>query len=227
LIIAILWDFDGVVVFTPHEEAWRLVSLKYGIVDFTSEFYHKYVSGRPRYEGAKAILEYFGLIREQNVNSALSIILEFAEEKNRVFNDLISKGFYYINNEALKFIKSTRSYKHASLIHVLASASRNVSKLADNITYEGKKLRDYFDYDVSGSASTKKEVFEKALEVTDKADCHIVIDDAPSGIEAARAIGAIPIGFRNSDLSKWSAVLVINSFKEVSSEVIIELCKTK
>lgn len=224
--MVVLWDFDGVIVFTPHEEAWRLVSLKWGIIDFTSEFYHKFVSGRPRYEGARAILEHFGLIKEKNSEDSLRIIREFAEEKNRVFNELVSRGFYSLNNQALEFIKSTRNYKHALFIHVLASASKNVSWLASSIIYEGKPLREYFDYDVSGSANTKREVFEKGKEVVKKADCYIVIDDAPSGIDAALAINAIPIGFRNTDLLEKGAVMVIKSFREVVPEVLVDLCKT-
>jgi len=227
VIIATLWDFDGVIVFTPHEEAWRLVALKYGIIDFTSEFYHKYVSGRPRYEGARAILEHFGLIKGRDASSDLSIVREFAEEKNRVYNELVSKGFYYINSQALEFIESTRSCRLASFIHALASASKNVSKLANTVVYKGRVLRSYFDHDVSGSAGTKREVFEKAIEVSGRADCYIVIDDAPSGIEAALAVSAIPLGFRNPDLSRYGARLVFSSFREITPEVVVELCKAK
>lgn len=225
--IAILWDFDGVIIFTPHEEAWRLVGLRYGITDFSSDFYHKYVSGRPRYEGARAILEYFGLLRDLDSDSVSRIIHEFAEEKNKLYNELISRGYYSINTSALEFIESTKKYNNALFVHVLASASRNVAKLADNVSFRGRLLREFFDYNVSGSGDTKKEVFEKGLRLTSSADCHIVIDDAPSGIRAALDLGLIPIGFRNLDLVNNGAVYVIKSFKETSPGTVVRLCRSR
>lgn len=228
LIIVMLWDFDGVVVNTPHEEAWRKTALKYGIRDFTSEFYHRYVSGRPRSEGARAILEYYGLLRDLSEEDANRLVLEFAEEKNRVFNELVSNGLYSVNYEVLDFIERTRYLpEDLKFIHVLASASKNVIALSRTITVNEKRIIEYFDIDVSGSASTKKGVFENGVRRVFKADCYLAVDDAPSGMTAALELNVIPIGYRARDLLRYGASLVVDSFKNIELKVIIELCRQR
>lgn len=226
--IAILWDFDGVIVFTPHEEAWRLTTLKYGISGFTSEFYHRFVSGRPRYEGARAILEILGRIKQFDEKSHLGMVYEFAEEKNRIFNELISRGVYSVNYEVLEFIQKTRHYSMETVfIHVIASASKNVAFLAKKIIVNEIPIQRFFDIDVSGLSSTKKGVFEEGIRAVGEADCYIVIDDAPSGIKAAVELGLIPVGFKNRDLIEFGAVITVESFKDLEPEVFVELCKQK
>ncbi|PWV37781.1 MAG: hypothetical protein DJ555_00470 [Desulfurococcaceae archaeon] len=224
MIIAMLWDFDGVVVLTPHEEAWRLAAAKYGIDNFTSEFYYKFVAGRPRFEGARAILEHFGLLDKLDDISRDRLIESFAEEKNRIFNELISRGLFSVNHEALEFIARTRILTTAKFVHVLASASKNAARLSRSIKVEGRMLYEFFDIDVSGSSTSKKGVFAAGRGVVGSADCFIAIDDAPSGIEAARELGLIPIGFQNKDLVGYGARLVIERFRDLDPGVLINLC---
>src|SRR4028118_399568 len=68
-------DVDGVLVDSPHEQAWRegLQQLMenewadvrsqtfYAPEKFTPEVYQRVMSGKPRYAGARAVLEYFGV----------------------------------------------------------------------------------------------------------------------------------------------------------------------
>lgn len=226
LIIAMLWDFDGVVVNTPHEEAWRKTALKFGISDFTSEFYHKYVAGKPRIEGARVILEYHGLLQGLREEDANQFVLRFAEEKNKVFKELIMQGLYSINIDVLDFIEKTKYLsERLKFIHVLASASKNVSELSKVITVNSKSVIEYFDIDVSGSASTKKGVFENGVKRVGIADCYLAVDDAPSGIIAALELNIIPIGYRARDLLKYGASLVVDSFRNFEPEVIVKLCR--
>lgn len=225
MIIAVLWDFDGVVVLTPHEDAWRLVAAKYGIDSFTSEFYYKFVAGRPRFEGAKAILEHFGLLDKLDSKSRDRLIEDFAEEKNRIFNELISRGLFSVNHEVLEFIERTRILTTTRFVHVLASASKNAARLSRTIRIGGMMLYEFFDIDVSGSSTSKKGVFAAGRDAVGSADCFIAIDDAPSGIEAARELGLIPIGFQNKDLVNHGARLVIEKFKDLDLEVLIRLCR--
>ena len=70
-----IFDVDGVLVDSPHEQAWRqsLQELMEGPWSdirpqttwtpegFTSELYHQRMSGKPRKAGATAALEYFGV----------------------------------------------------------------------------------------------------------------------------------------------------------------------
>lgn len=224
MIILMLWDFDGVVVITPHERAWRIAAEQYGITGFTSEFYHKYVSGRPRYEGARAILERFGKLNGLDKDTADRLVREFGDFKNKIFNELISRNEYEVNTDALEFIGKTRLYTGVRFIHVLASASKNVAKLSKTIIYKGQRLSDIFDHDVSGQGDTKREVFEKGVRLVGKFACAFVVDDAPAGIISARELGLIPIGFKNKDLYNYGAVIVVDSFSSLEPGVIHELC---
>jgi beta-phosphoglucomutase len=70
-----IFDVDGVLVDSPHEQAWRegLRQLmenewsdiqgqsSYAPEKFTPEVYQKEMSGKPRFAGAQAVLEYFGV----------------------------------------------------------------------------------------------------------------------------------------------------------------------
>ena len=70
-----IFDVDGVLVDSPHEQAWRegLQQLmenewrdirpqtSYAPEVFTPEIYQRVMSGKPRYAGALAVLEYFGM----------------------------------------------------------------------------------------------------------------------------------------------------------------------
>ena len=70
-----IFDVDGVLVDSPHEQAWReglqqLMENEWGDVrdqtsyapdKFTPEVYQREMSGKPRYKGAQAALEYFGV----------------------------------------------------------------------------------------------------------------------------------------------------------------------
>lgn len=223
MIIALLWDFDGVVVNTPHEKAWRITAENYGIRDFTSDFYYKYVSGRPREEGARAILEYYGLLRGLSRNDAERLVKSFSEEKNRVFNELICRGDYSLNHDVVEFIKMSKSLEKPRFIHILASASKNVAKLARNLVVEGTPLAKFFDVDVSGLAPSKKGVFKLGRDYV-KADCYIAVDDAPSGILAAKELFIIPVGYRHRSLLDYGARIVIESFENIKPEVFQELC---
>jgi len=58
---AFVWDFDVVIAQTPHKEAWGLACEKWGVKGFTDEFYALYVSGKPRLESSRNILEKLAL----------------------------------------------------------------------------------------------------------------------------------------------------------------------
>ena len=53
--LAFLFDVDGVIAETPHEQAWRDAALEWGIIgpafDFT-RFYADHVAGEPGNTGA-------------------------------------------------------------------------------------------------------------------------------------------------------------------------------
>jgi len=230
---AIIWDFDGVLVFTPHEEAWRKAAEHYGVKDFDHDFFVNYVSGKPRYEGAdnilrlKGVYERFGAYTERERQKLLH---EFAEFKNKLVNEMFDKGEYGINNGAIKFLIET---KKAGVKHALASASKNAPKLAQkiklNIDGEEKTLLDLFDVNVSGLAPTKKAVFELATQELrakfPELDIFIVVEDSPTGVKVAKELGIFTLGYERE--AKLDADLTFKDFNEINWKKILKLLKKK
>lgn len=229
--IGMIWDFDGVLVFTPHEEAWRRAAEHYGVNDFDHDFYVNYVSGKPRYEGADNILTLKGVYERFNVRTEKGkqkLLHEFADFKNKIVNEMFDRGEYEINKNAIKFLIEA---KKAGIKHALASASKNAAKLSKKIKVEfsGQKvsLSDLFDIDVSGLAPSKKEVFKMALKKLKSKfpnlEVFIVVEDAPAGIKAAKELNMLTIGYiREADLK---ADLTFRDFNEASLEKIKSLIR--
>lgn len=227
---AIVWDFDGVLVFTPHEEAWRRAAEHYGVTDFDHEFYVRYVSGKPRYEGADNILRLKGVYDRlaRTPEEKEKLLHEFAEFKNEIVNEMFRRGEYEVNEGAIDFLLKA---KEAGIRHALASASRNAAKLAAQIdvVYMGRKtsLDALFDVNVSGLAPNKKLVFKMAREELKtrfpELDAFLVVEDAPAGVNAAKELGMLTLGYARE--AQLDADLVFNDFKELNLKRIISLIK--
>lgn len=223
-----IWDFDGVIVFTPHENAWKTASEIYGIKGFNHDFYVKYVSGRPRLEGGEMILELLGFYEKHGINDEKAkkrILLEFIELKNNIFRKLINQNIYKINWDVINFITRARN---EGIVQVLASASRNALSIAYKILLPNNfPLINLFDINSSGSGSTKEEVFRNGLNmVLNKyvdIKCGIVFDDAPSGILAGKKLGLKTVGYSNSSLKEIGADIIINEFSNLDPLDLIRI----
>jgi hypothetical protein len=101
-----IFDVDGVLVDSPHEQAWRegLRQLmendwsdirpqrSYAPEKFTPEVYQRVMSGKPRYSGAQAALEHF------KVPDAERHALEYGDRYYPVIIDREAGGHYEIKN---------------------------------------------------------------------------------------------------------------------------------
>ena len=229
---AIIWDFDGVLVFTPHEEAWRRAAEHYGVMDFDHDFYVRYVSGKPRYEGADNILRLKGIYDKfaRTPEEKEELLHEFAEFKNEIVNEMFRRKEYRINEGAINFLLKA---KEAGIKHALASASKNAAKLAAQIDviYMGQKksLGALFDVNVSGLAPNKKLVFKMARKELKKRfpeiDVFLVVEDAPAGIKAAKELGMLTLGYLRE--AQLDADLVFNDFDELNLEKIMSLITSR
>ena len=220
--IAFIWDFDGVIVFTPHYEAWSITCRDYGIEGFTREFYDAYVSGRPRLEGGRIILEKLGAFGKVSPDKREALLREFTEYKNKVFHRLVKEGRYEVNWDVVLFILRAKSM---GILQVLASASRNAKWIVENTVLEpGIRLSSLFDVNVSGIGLSKDEVFSRALKAISRIsgvvvkDCIVVFEDSLSGIIAAKKLGLKTVGYR---LVKYSSGkihpdIVLDSLREVN-----------
>lgn len=226
-LLALIWDFDGVLVFTPHEEAWKKAAKLYG-AEIDHEFYVKYVSGKPRYEGAHNILELTGLYERHGAKTEegrKKLLREFAEFKNRIVNEMFERGEYEINAGAIEFLINA---KNLGIPSALASASKNAPRLASMIKVGESKLIDLFDVNVSGMAPNKKGVFKLAMEELKRRFPEIktffVVEDAPAGVRAAKELGAFILGYeREAELNE--ADLRFSDFRELSPEELLRLVR--
>ena len=246
-----IFDVDGVLVDSPHEKAWReslrelMESEWAGIRDrttwspgaFTSAVYQQHVSGKPRMSGARAALAHFG-VPDVDVR-----VTEYAERKQTMVVRLIEAGDFTAYPDALRFILAV---KDSGLRVAAASSSKNAglflrqirldrfaeeSGLSSASVREGLTLLDSFDADVSGRdfahGKPHPEMFlTAAKELSVAAERAFVIEDAASGVEAAKAGGMAALGIARADdaalLERAGADIVVTTLDDVDLAALAE-----
>jgi beta-phosphoglucomutase-like phosphatase (HAD superfamily) len=244
-----IFDVDGVLVDSPHEKAWR-ESLK-ELMDsdwrdirdrttwspgaFTPDVYQRYVSGKPRLDGARAALEYFG------VPDADARVSRYADHKQAMIERLIEAGDFHAFPDALRFIVAA---KDAGLLVAAASSSKNAALflrkvglgdfaaehgIASPSVRPGLSLLEFFDADVSGRnfahGKPHPDMFLAAAHELDvePADA-IVLEDAVAGVEAAKAGGMAAIGVARADdrdlLASAGADIVVTTLDDVDTDAL-------
>ena len=125
-----IFDVDGVLVDSPHERAWRdaLKELmetqwsdirsetSYSPERFTAQVYQQVMSGKPRFSGARAALEYFDVPDAETRSRA------YGERKQSTVIELIEAGEFTAYPDALRFIIAV---KDAGIHVAAASSSKN------------------------------------------------------------------------------------------------------
>jgi beta-phosphoglucomutase len=240
-----IFDVDGVLVDSPHEKAWReslreLMEGEWSDIRarttwspeaFTSQLYEEEMSGKPRMSGARAALEYFHVPDDDDTRLA-----EYGKHKQAILVKLIEAGDFTAYPDALRFIIAV---KDSGMRVAAASSSKNadlfLSKIRlDTFAHEqgisspsvrpGLTLLDYFDVDVSGRdfahGKPDPELFLAAAdELRTAPEDAVVMEDAPAGVEAAKAGGMGAIGIARVDdadlLSAAGADVVVTTLDEV------------
>ncbi|MDV2983864.1 UNVERIFIED_CONTAM: HAD-IA family hydrolase [Methylobacteriaceae bacterium AG10] len=189
---AVIFDVDGVLVDSPHEQAWREALAAFADpTGFTTAFYQAHVAGKPRLEGARATLERLG------GTGAASDAAAFGRKKQAVIDRLIAEDCFTAFPDAIRLAVALRQ---TALRTVLASSSKNAdAMLARVILADGRTLLSLFDADVSGRDLPRGKpdpalfrLAAGAVEVPPAA-C-LVVEDAPAGIRAAKAGGMAGLG---------------------------------
>jgi beta-phosphoglucomutase len=247
-----IFDVDGVLVDSPHEKAWResLRELMEGewsdIRDqttwspeaFTPRLYEKEMSGKPRMSGARAALEYFHVPDDDDIRLA-----EYAKHKQAMVVRLIEAGDFTAYPDALRFIIAV---KDSGMRVAAASSSKNAKLFLRQIRLDafaqeqgiaspsvrpGLTLLDYFDADVSGRdfahGKPDPEMFLAAAHELGTAPAEsIVMEDAPAGMEAAKAGGMGAIGIARHDdarlLSAAGADVVVTTLDDVDLSALAD-----
>ncbi|MDI1435845.1 HAD family hydrolase [Polyangium sorediatum] len=245
----ILFDVDGVLVDSPHERAWRetldelmqgpwkalAAQSLYTPARFDTAVYQKLVAGKPREDGARAALEYFG------VPDAAVHATEYAAAKQAKILGLIQEGAFQAFPDALRFVLAVRDM---GLPMAVASSSKNANELLARIVVPepmpglrpdplgkepGTTLVDLFDANVCGRTFPRgkpsPDIFlGAAAELGVQPEAALVVEDATSGVQAAKAGGMQALGVaRLGDaelLRAAGADLVVESLDEVDRDAL-------
>jgi beta-phosphoglucomutase len=219
---AAIFDVDGVLLASPHEQAWRDALV--GFADsarFTTAMYQASVAGKPRLDGALAALEALG------VANASQHLAEYAERKQARLEDLIKGGHVKAFPDALRFVEALRKLGWPMAV---ASSSKNANGMLRLIHLtDGSTLHDAFGVNVCGRnlrhGKPDPEIFELAAgELHVEPNHCFVAEDAPAGIQAARAGGMAALGVaRLHDevgLHAAEADLVVTSLDDVPLDAL-------
>jgi beta-phosphoglucomutase len=239
-----IFDVDGVLVDSPHERAWRealraLMENEWSDIReqttwtperFTPQVYQQVMSGKPRMSGALAAMEYFG------VPDAAERAELYADRKQRMVIELIKAGEFEAYPDALRFVLAVRN---AGIPVAAASSSKNAGLFLEQIRLDsfaereglsydflrpGLTLLDFFDADISGRdfahGKPHPEIFlTGAHELGAAPEACFVVEDAVSGVQAAKAGGMAALGLARADDAKMLAAanadLVVESLDEV------------
>lgn len=195
--VAIIFDVDGVILDSPHEQAWRAALL--GFADpiwFTSALYQRVVAGKPRLDGAIAALAELG------VPDAVSRGAEYAARKQALMQDLIASGAFTVFPDALRAVHRLHGLGY---VLAVASSSKNANAMLERIAAgPGRTLRDMFAVNICGRdmphGKPDPAIFLLAAAEAgmDPAAC-LVVEDAPAGILAAKAGGMAALGIARHD----------------------------
>jgi beta-phosphoglucomutase len=242
-----IFDVDGVLVDSPHEHAWRAAlrqlmenewsdirsQTSWSAERFTPLVYQQVMSGKPRMSGALAALEHFG------VPDAKTRVQAYADRKQTMVVELIEAGEFEAYADALRFILAVRG---AGIPTAAASSSKNAGLFLrqirldtfaeqEGLSYDflrpGLSLLEFFDADISGrdfaQGKPHPEIFlTGARELGAPAEACFVVEDAVSGIQAAKAGGMAALGIARADdadaLAAADADLVVTTLDDVDIE---------
>jgi beta-phosphoglucomutase len=246
-----IFDVDGVLVDSPHERAWRdglreLMESEWSDIRsqtswspdrFTPQTYQQVMSGKPRMAGALAALEHF------EVPDAADRVETYAARKQKMVIELIDAGEFEAYPDALRFVLAVRA---AGIPVAAASSSKNAGLFLRQIRLDtfceeegldydfvrpGLSLVEFFDADISGrdfpQGKPHPEIFLTGADELGASpqDC-FVVEDAVSGIQAAKAGDMAALGLARADdeeeLAAANADLVVTTLDDVDLQALSE-----
>ncbi|MGH3686143.1 MAG: HAD family hydrolase [Pseudonocardiaceae bacterium] len=239
-----IFDVDGVLVDSPHERAWKdslreLMEHDWAdIADqtswsderFTPQVYQQALSGKPRMSGALAAMEYF-MVPDGPKRAEV-----YAAHKQTMVVKLIAAGKFQAYPDALRFVLAVRN---AGTPVAAASSSKNAGLFLRQIRLDtfaaeqglhydflrpGLSLLELFEVDISGrdfaQGKPHPEIFLTGAAELGVAPEHcFVVEDATSGVHAAKAGGMAALGVARANdfelLAAANADLVVTSLDDV------------
>jgi beta-phosphoglucomutase-like phosphatase (HAD superfamily) len=242
-----IFDVDGVLVDSPHERAWReslerLMTVawadlagktRYAPELFTSQFYQTYVSGKPREAGARAALEQFGIPDPDGRR-----LQEYCAVKQADLIALIERGEFVAFADAVRFLLHLKA---AGVRIAAASSSKNADLFLRKVALapfaadlpvgaHATTLLDMFDANVNGRdvgrGKPDPAIFlAAAAELGLPPAACVVVEDAPAGVQAAKAGGMACVAVaRRGDAQALRAVgadWVVESFDQLPASAVL------
>jgi trehalose/maltose hydrolase-like predicted phosphorylase/beta-phosphoglucomutase-like phosphatase (HAD superfamily) len=246
-----IFDVDGVLVDSPHELAWResfraLMETEWRDIRdqtswtperFTPAVYQQVMAGMPRMAGARAAMEHFGV---PDIDARIE---QYAAGKQAHVVKLIEEGRFMAFPDALRFILAV---KGMGIRVAAASSSKNAKLFLERINLDTFAAEQRLDYDFVRPGMTLQELFDADISGRDfprgkpdpaifltaatelgvrAGDC-VVVEDATSGVQAAKAGAMAALGVaRLGDeelLAQAGADLVVPTLDDVSLRALAE-----
>src|SRR6266545_4124833 len=248
---AAVFDLDGVITFTArvHAAAWKqlfddyLRSRQQRFGESFREFdeqgdYHKFVDGKPRYDGVQSFLESRGIhipLGTPADDPDVETVRGLGNRKNRLFNQKVQELGVDVDEEAVRFVRQLRD---RGVRVGLASSSKNAEPILQRVG-----LLPLFEAIVDGVVSERlalrgkpqPDIFLTCLDqLLPGGDPHraMVVEDAISGVEAGRNGGfGLVLGVdrdaQANALREHGADWVIHSFSEISAEQVADYFRSR
>ncbi|MFB3916383.1 MAG: HAD family hydrolase [Terriglobales bacterium] len=248
---AAVFDLDGVITLTArvHAAAWKqlfedyLRSRQQRFGEPFREFdeqrdYHKFVDGKPRYDGVRSFLESRGIHLAQGTPADppdAETVCGLGNRKNALFNKKVDELGVDVDHDAVRFVRQLRD---GGIRVGLASSSKNAEPILKRVG-----LLDLFEAIVDGKVSEclglrgkpQPDIFLKCLEqLLPSADPRraMVVEDAISGVEAGRNGGfglvlGVDRNHQSSALQEHGADWVIRSFSEISTAAVTDYFRSR
>ncbi len=201
-----LFDMDGVVTRSArfHGELWKLVfdeflkafgarhNLPFRPFDADAD-YHKFVDGRPRYDGVVSLLASRGIMipfGEPTDDEATETCCGLGNRKNRLFMDHMERSGVPLFDSTVAFVRTLRDRGRRTAI---VSASKN----AETVLRKAG-IFELFDVMVSGreaaalslAGKPAPDTYLKAIELIGvPAERSVVFEDTVTGVQSARTAG--------------------------------------
>lgn len=183
----IIFDLDGVLVDTvpAHFRAWKRMFAEHGYA-FDHDQYRALVDGRPRFEGARAVMTRHS---DDDVRAA-------ADRKNDYFAEMVERGEFAVFDATLGFMRACLS---RNLVLSAASSSENVRSVLRKAG-----ILDCFTAVIGGNEVARgkpaPDIFIAAAEKMGlrPAEC-VVIEDSHFGVRAAKAGGFFCVGLAEDE----------------------------
>ncbi len=178
----IIFDLDGVLVDTvpAHYTAWKRLFEEEGYV-FDEKVYHDKVDGKRRRDGVSSVM----------VGESDERIDAAAARKDGYFLDLIEQGKFAVFDGSVRFLDACRA---ADLRLATASSSRNVRHILTKVGMLERFGAVIGGDDISNGKPHPSIFLTAAAQIGLTPDDCVVVEDATSGVQAAKAGGFFCIG---------------------------------